>query len=64
MHFHILATAILAVILTSAPALSGTLSDATFHSNALNSDLPVNIYRPDGEPPEKWLGGSLSAARA
>lgn len=52
MRLHHLALSALALACFASPALAGTLTDATFHSNALNADLPVNIYRPDGEPPE------------
>ena len=52
MRLSHLALSALALACFASPALAGTLTDATFHSNALNADLPVNIYRPDGEPPE------------
>lgn len=36
-------------------AFSGELHDATFKSAALNADLKVNVYIPDGRPPlEGW----------
>lgn len=36
-------------------ALAGELRDATFKSAALNADLDVNVYIPDGRPPlEGW----------
>ena len=63
MQLHTLALSALVLAFHALPAFSGTLTDATFHSNPLNANLPVNIYRPDGEPPQKWLAGSLSAAR-
>ena len=45
--------AIAALVLAPATTVSaGTITDATFHSNALDAPLGVNIYRPDGEPPQ------------
>ncbi|PZP44847.1 MAG: esterase family protein, partial [Agrobacterium fabrum] len=40
------------LFITCTPAFAGQIEDATFHSAALNAPLPVNIYRPDGAPPE------------
>lgn len=40
------------LLMSSGCALAGQIEDATFHSAALNAPLPVNIYRPDGTPPE------------
>ncbi|MCZ7938465.1 alpha/beta hydrolase [Agrobacterium salinitolerans] len=50
MHRHYLAASFL--LLFGNSALAGQIEDATFHSAALNAPLPVNIYRPDGVPPE------------
>ncbi|MGI2033336.1 alpha/beta hydrolase [Rhizobium panacihumi] len=33
-------------------AQAGTISDASFHSNALNDKLAVNVYMPDGQAPQ------------
>ena len=44
--------AALCLVFFSSPVLAGQIEDATFHSAALNAPLPVNIYRPDGTPPE------------
>ena len=52
MQLHTLALSALAIAFHALPAFSGTLTAAAFHINALNANLPVNIYRPDGEPPE------------
>lgn len=50
MHLRNLALSYL--FLSCAPSFAGQIEDATFHSAALNAPLPVNIYRPDGAPPE------------
>ncbi len=42
----------LCLFLASGPAFAGQIEDATFKSKALGSDLSVNIYRPDGDPPD------------
>ncbi|MES5097729.1 alpha/beta hydrolase family protein [Agrobacterium sp. BA1120] len=52
MRAKIIATSLLLFVLTAGGGVAGSLKDATFHSNALNADLAVNIYRPDGDPPE------------
>lgn len=52
MRVKIIATSLLAFVLMAGGSIAGTLADATFHSKALNADLPVNIYRPDGAPPD------------
>nr|MDX8318084.1 alpha/beta hydrolase family protein [Agrobacterium sp. rho-8.1] len=52
MRAVMLALSIIAVVSAASTSIAGTLADATFHSKALNADLPVNIYRPDGDPPE------------
>lgn len=44
--------AALCLFLSCNAALAGQIEDTTFHSPALNAPLPVNIYRPDGAPPE------------
>jgi S-formylglutathione hydrolase FrmB len=38
-------------ILVAAAAHAGTISNASFHSNVLDAELPVNVYTPDGEAP-------------
>nr|CAD7024064.1 esterase/lipase [Rhizobium sp. P007] len=40
------------LFMSSGSAFAGHIQDATFHSAALNAPLPVNIYRPEGPPPE------------
>ena len=50
MHLRNLALSYL--FLSCTPSFAGQIEDATFHSAALNAPLPVNIYRPDGAPPE------------
>ena len=52
MHAVMLALSVMAFLSTASASIAGTLADATFHSKALNADLPVNIYRPDGDPPD------------
>jgi S-formylglutathione hydrolase FrmB len=44
--------ATLCLFLSSGSAFAGQIEDATFTSKALGGDLSVNIYRPNGEPPE------------
>lgn len=44
--------ATLCLFLSSGSAFAGQIEDATFSSKALGGDLSVNIYLPDGEPPE------------
>jgi enterochelin esterase family protein len=44
--------ATLCLLLSCESAFAGQIEDATFSSKALGADLSVNIYRPDGEPPE------------
>ncbi len=47
-----IALSVLAVIGMTMSAKAGTISDASFHSKALNAQLPVNVYKPDGEAPQ------------
>jgi enterochelin esterase family protein len=44
--------ATLCLLLSCGSAFAGQIEDATFSSKALDADLSVNIYQPDGEPPE------------
>lgn len=36
----------------AASAHAGSIADASFHSNALDAEFPINVYKPDGEVPE------------
>jgi S-formylglutathione hydrolase FrmB len=47
-----LALPVVAIIGLATSAYAGTISDASFRSGALDAELPVNVYKPDGEAPQ------------